>query len=61
MHIYTTFKVIAEKPNGTYVKFEIREGDNTPRPDIGFTHDDAFNAETDLYNSLVRKFQGKDA
>ena len=58
---FTNFKIIAEREDGSYTKFEVREGDNTPRPDIGFTHDDAFNAETDLYNSLVRKFQGENA
>lgn len=57
---FIRFKIIAERSDGSYTKFEIREKDNTPRPDIGHTHDSAFTAETDLYNRLVRKFQGED-
>lgn len=60
MSNYTRFKVIAEGPNGAYAKLTIHEHDTTPRPERGTTHDDAFNAETDLYNRLVRKFQGED-
>lgn len=55
---FNTFKIIAERSNGTYAKFMIREGDKTPRPEIGTTHDAAFTAETELYNMLVELFQG---
>ena len=58
---FVRFKVIAERADGSHAKFTISEGDNTPRPLIGYTHDEAFNAETDLYNRLVRKFQGEDS
>lgn len=58
---FVRFKVIAERAGGSHVKFTIHEHDSTPRPEVGTTHDDAFNAETDLYNRLVRKFQGEDS
>lgn len=57
---FTRFKVIAERADGTYAKFTIHDQDDTPRPERGTTHDDAFNAETDLYNRLVRLYQGED-
>lgn len=57
---FVSFKVIAEREDGSYTKFEILDRDNTPRPVRGYTHGEAFNAETDLYNRLVRKFQGED-
>lgn len=58
---FTAFRISAERADGSYAKFTISEGDNTPRPLIGYTHDEAFNAETDLYNLLVPKFQGEDS
>lgn len=58
---FVRFKVIAERVDGSYAKFTIHDRDMTPRHERGTTHDDAFNAETDLYNRLVRKFQGEDA
>jgi hypothetical protein len=57
---YTRFKVIAERADGTSAKFTVHDHDDTPRPERGTTHDDAFNAETDLYNRLVRLYQGED-
>lgn len=60
MDNYTTFKVIAEMPNGTYAKFTIYPGDNTPRPERGHTHDEAFNAESDLYVRLMAKYDADD-
>ena len=61
MSKFVTFKIIAEREDGSYAKFTIYDNDDTPRPERGFTHDEAFNAATDLYNRLVRKFQGEDA
>lgn len=59
---FTKFKIIAERADGSYAKMTIHEHDGYgARPEVGTTHDDAFNAETDLYNRLVRKFQGEDA
>jgi len=58
---YTQFKVIAEREDGTYAKFTIHDQEDTPRPERGTTHDDAFNAETDLYNRLVRLYQGENS
>lgn len=58
---FTRFKVIAERVDGSYAKFTLHDRDMPPRPEVGTTHDDAFNAQTDLYNRLVRKFQGEDA
>lgn len=57
---FTKFNIIAERADGSYARFTIHEHDITPRPERGTTHDDAFNAETDLYNRLVRKFEGED-
>jgi hypothetical protein len=57
---FTRFKVIAERADGTFAKFTIHDHDDTARPERGTTHDDAFNAETDLYNRLVRLYQGED-
>lgn len=57
---FTRFKVIAERADGTFAKFTIHDHDDTPRPERGTTHDDAFNAETDLHNRLVRLYMGKD-
>lgn len=56
---FIRFKVIAERADGTYTKFTIHEHDKMARPEVGHTHDDAFNAETDLYNRLVEIFQGE--
>lgn len=64
MEKFVRFKVIAERVDGSSAKFTITPPTSvypTPRPERGTTHDDAFNAETDLYNRLVRKFQGEDA
>lgn len=61
---FIRFKVIAERADGSYAKFTITPPTSvypTPRPERGTTHDEAFNAETDLYNRLVRKFQGEDS
>lgn len=60
MSKFDTFMIIAKRPDGSFTKFTVYDNDDTPRPERGFTHDSAFNAETDLYNRLVRKFQGED-
>jgi hypothetical protein len=61
---FIRFKVIAERADGSYAKFTITPPTShypTPRPERGTTHDEAFNAETDLYNRLVEIFQGEDS
>lgn len=55
---FIRFEVSAVKANGETAKFLLHSQDGTARPFRGTTHDQAFQAETDLYNRLVRVFQG---
>lgn len=64
MSQYHTFKVIAEHEDGTVTEFTIRNENKTPETKRG-SYRGTFNgaaiqAEIDLYNRLVRYFQGSD-
>jgi hypothetical protein len=60
MSKFVEYEVIASRADGTKAKFMIHDQDNTPRPVRGYTHDEALQAETQLYNRLVQVFQGED-
>jgi hypothetical protein len=59
MSKFTSFTIEAVRDDGTRVKFSLNTQDRTAQPVRGNTHDEAFNASTDLYNVLVKDFQGE--
>lgn len=61
MSEFITFKIIAERSNGTYAEFTLHDGGITPIPELGITHGEAHKAESNLHQHLVLVYQGADA
>ena len=55
---FITFKIFAERSNGTYAEFTLHNGGITPSPELGTAHGEAHKAEINLHQHLVRVYQG---
>jgi hypothetical protein len=57
---FSSFVVHAERPNGTRVSFAFKAGGSSVYPMGETTDTEALQAETELYNRLVKVFQGEE-